>query len=682
MILFKMKLDLFKTKSIDDYKADWEAAHAIGDKEGMAKAHAGAEALRAEAGYSGGATGDEFINIGTSTNRAVSNGKNRDSNTGVITTTDKLKKEAASALAKGSTQGANAILSFLTDNYGDSVAAGTYNISKNDRGAEVPDNWLAKSDNGAGSMSLPSWNQQNGWNRNEIIFTGDAGNPYVFAGGEIYKIGRDDNLASGLSDEELLRRAIETGQVDTSTWGTGNGGGGNAPAGGGNTPYARSAYSSGSSGPALGPNGYPIANGNYPNSGWEPYVNDILAQMSRTLTNPPEFNYQGSEWDAIREALAKQYVNQNYTDWTQGDEYAALRDRYTDMGRQAMQDTLGQVSSRTGGLASSYAGSAAQQAMNSYMAQLEPQARQQFASLMDTILGQWNTAGSMADLDYNRYVDKYGYDRQNWLDTADGLNTMYGAYTGQENQAYNRFRDDQNYALQQQQWNTDQDWKAKQWEQSLLEYQDSKDADARKEAQDQINMILMSGGSLSDIPADLIERSGWGTATLTAAERTAQQAIAEAKAKGTRRYSGNPKGNPEAGDGGTDWSSVEAWVEKYGDDAASNYIGAHYRDLGYKTKSEALADWQNHLLEWDRTPAFNEVSWIYPQGSDVGGGPDGGEYREPTITNTHGTDWVNVNGFPGRVSFEELYDMVQNGEVRETYDRNKHAYTYTYIQKR
>lgn len=530
MILFRMKLDLFKTKSIDDYKADWEAAHAIGDKEGMAKAHAGAEALRAEAGYSGGATGDEFINIGTSTNRAVSGGKNRDSNTGVITTTDKLKKEAASALANGSTQSANAILSFLTDNYGDDVAAGTYNISKNDRGAEVPDNWLAKSDNGAGSMSLPSWNQQNGWNRNEIIFTGDKGNPYVFAGGEIYKVGQNNNLASGLSDEELLRRAIETGQVDTSTWGTN--GGASPAAGNGNSPYGVSGRASGSSGSGPAPNGYPIANGDYPNSGWEPYVNDILAQMSRTLTNPPEFNYQGSEWDAIREALAKQYVNQNYSDWTQGDEYAALRDRYTDMGRQAMQDTLGQVSSRTGGLASSYAGSAAQQAMNSYMAQLEPQARQQFASLMDTILGQWNTAGSMADLDYNRYVDKYGYDRQNWLDTADGLNTMYGAYTGQENQAYNRFRDDQNYALQQQQWNTDQDWKAKQWEQSLLEYQDSKDADARKEAQDQINMILMSGGSLADIPADLIEQSGWGTATLTAAERTAQQAIADAKKTG------------------------------------------------------------------------------------------------------------------------------------------------------
>lgn len=539
MILFKMKLDLFKTKSIDDYKADWEAAHAIGDKEGMAKAHAGAEALRAEAGYSGGATGDEFINIGTSTNRAVSNGKMRDSNTGVITTTDQLKKEAASALANGSTQSANDILSFLTDNYGDSVAAGTYNISKNDRGAEVPDNWLAKSNHGAGTMSLPAWDKQNGWNRNEIIFTGDAGNPYVFAGGEIYKIGQNNNLASGLSDDELLRRAIETGQVDTSTWGTN--GGASPAAGNGNSPYGVSGKASGSSGSGPALNGYPIANGNYPNSGREPYVNDILAQMSRTLTNPPEFNYQGSEWDAIREALAKQYVNQNYSDWTQGDEYAALRDRYTDMGRQAMQDTLGQVSSRTGGLASSYAGSAAQQAMNSYMAQLEPQARQQFASLMDTILGQWNTAGSMADLDYNRYVDKYGYDRQNWRDTAEGLNTMYGHYSDLDNQAYNRFRDDQDYATSMMQWDANQDWKAKEWEQALLEYQDDKDAAARKEAQNQIQMILASGGSLADIPADLISQSGWGTATLAAAERQAQADIAAAKSKGRSSGGGGSK---------------------------------------------------------------------------------------------------------------------------------------------
>lgn len=49
-------------------------------------------------------------------------------------------------------------------------------------------------------------------------------------------------------------------------------------------------------------------------------------------------------------------------------------DKYNDMysrhGRRAMQDTLGEVSARTGGLASSYAGAVAQETYDNYMAEL------------------------------------------------------------------------------------------------------------------------------------------------------------------------------------------------------------------------------------------------------------------------------------------------------------------------
>ena len=50
-------------KTIDDYKKDWEAANAAGRQDLMDAAHAGAEALRAKAGYSGGADGSEYIPI-------------------------------------------------------------------------------------------------------------------------------------------------------------------------------------------------------------------------------------------------------------------------------------------------------------------------------------------------------------------------------------------------------------------------------------------------------------------------------------------------------------------------------------------------------------------------------------------------------------------------------------------
>lgn len=50
--------------------------------------------------------------------------------------------------------------------------------------------------------------------------------------------------------------------------------------------------------------------------------------------------------------------------------YQQYKKSYTRAGQRAMQDTLGQVSARTGGLASSYAGAAAQQTYDNYMGAL------------------------------------------------------------------------------------------------------------------------------------------------------------------------------------------------------------------------------------------------------------------------------------------------------------------------
>ena len=55
--------------------------------------------------------------------------------------------------------------------------------------------------------------------------------------------------------------------------------------------------------------------------------------------------------------------------------YQQYKDSYTRNGERAMQDTLGQVSARTGGLASSYAGSAAQQTYDNYMGALADKSR-------------------------------------------------------------------------------------------------------------------------------------------------------------------------------------------------------------------------------------------------------------------------------------------------------------------
>lgn len=131
--------------------------------------------------------------------------------------------------------------------------------------------------------------------------------------------------------------------------------------------------------------------------------------------------YQGSEWDAILDSLAQELVNMNYADWTQGDQYQALASRYGQQGRMSMQDVLGQISSRTGGLASSYATSAAQQSYNDYMAQLEQAAMEMYNVERGDLLEEAQMARQYAEDDYNRYLDEYNQ----WAANRD---FAYGAY--------------------------------------------------------------------------------------------------------------------------------------------------------------------------------------------------------------------------------------------------------------
>ena len=128
-------------------------------------------------------------------------------------------------------------------------------------------------------------------------------------------------------------------------------------------------------------------------------------QTGGTANGAP--TWSGSEWDSILEELGQQLLNMNYTDWTQGDQYKALADRYGQQGRMSMQDVLGQISSRTGGLASSYATTAAQQQYNQLMSQLEEAAMDMYNVERSDLYDRANMARQYAQDDYNRYLDEW-----------------------------------------------------------------------------------------------------------------------------------------------------------------------------------------------------------------------------------------------------------------------------------
>lgn len=132
------------------------------------------------------------------------------------------------------------------------------------------------------------------------------------------------------------------------------------------------------------------------------YGSNQQVTLPASIDELPTYN---SEYMDTLNELAKQLISMNYDDWTKGSQYQALADRYGNNGRMSMQDALGQVASRTGGLASSYATTAAQQQYNQYMAQLEEVARQMYSQDRSDLLDNANLYRNLANDEYDRYRD-------------------------------------------------------------------------------------------------------------------------------------------------------------------------------------------------------------------------------------------------------------------------------------
>lgn len=116
--------------------------------------------------------------------------------------------------------------------------------------------------------------------------------------------------------------------------------------------------------------------------------------------------------------------------------YQQYKDQYTRQGKLAMEDTLGQVSARTGGLASSYAGSAAQQSYNQYMSalgdkipELRQLAYQMYRDEGDDMRADLNMLLNKEQMDYGRYQDRLG---QYNADRS----FAYGAWSDQQDREY------------------------------------------------------------------------------------------------------------------------------------------------------------------------------------------------------------------------------------------------------
>lgn len=178
-----------------------------------------------------------------------------------------------------------------------------------------------------------------------------------------------------------------------------------------------------------------------------------------------------SKYQARIDALADAILNRDPFSYDKEKDplYLQYKDTYTRGGQRGMQDTLAQVSARTGGLASSYAESAAQQTYNNYMAQLA------------------DKVPELYQLAYSMYMDELGQDRAD-LSMLQGLDdTAYGRWSDDRNFGYNAYRDQ----VADRQWQQQFDYNASrdqvadsQW-QTQFDYQKAQDALAQQNWQTQ-----------------------------------------------------------------------------------------------------------------------------------------------------------------------------------------------------
>ena len=260
----------------------------------------------------------------------------------------------------------------------------------------------------------------------------------------------------------------------------------------------------------------------------------------------PSFDYT---YDSEMRALIDQILNSNLADWKQGDQYAALRDQYAANGQMSMADLLGQVSSRTGGLASSYAASVANQEYSDWMSKLEQAAREMYQQDRSDKL---NSLGMLSD----------AYDRE------------YGEYGDKLNQ----WNTDRNFAYQQAQDALANQWKQKEWDYNMSQ-------DEWNKAAQQAEMMA-SYGDFSGYKA-----LGY-TDSQIASMRQAYQIAQTAKAKSGRSGS---SGGKKSGDSGMKLSVAKDNAKQgiFTQDVLDAFHNAGYSDeylesaYGYERPSAA-----------------------------------------------------------------------------------------------
>ena len=318
--------------------------------------------------------------------------------------------------------------------------------------------------------------------------------------------------------------------------------------------------------------------------------------------------------------------------------FAVYQAQYNREGNRATQNTIGEMAARTGGMASSYAGTAAAQAGQYYAQQLAdriPELQQlAYSMYMDDLnSGRQDLAmlEGASDRDYGRFMDSYGM----WSNDRDfaygGYRDQVGDKQWQETRDRNVLESDRNFGLSE-----------KQFEENTRMNDFSINSQAQENAKARLYDMIVNGGvTAEEVMAqapELFEVSGLTTVDLTAYETIRREALAAQQA--TSRGSG--------GSGGSNTPTYNQLLDMY--------------EMGIKTPQS---------IEW-----FEDGGLISPETADewrkeVGGTSSNfgdewdalkASYAQDGLT----LDMDSILASAGAVSPEELERKIESGEIVES----------------
>ena len=244
-------------------------------------------------------------------------------------------------------------------------------------------------------------------------------------------------------------------------------------------------------------------------------VKNAKAALDAHLATAPG-EYQSQYGTALNDALNKITNREKFSYNVNEDAlYQQYKDKYIQQGKMAMQDTMGQAASLTGGYGNSYAQAVGQQAYQASLQNLNDVVPQ----LYSLALERYNQEGQNLKDNYALLYDRESQDYNRYRDTVSDYNTQrdylsgrydaerdydYGKYTDARNFSYGQYTDDRNIAYNEHRNAiSDAQWQ-KNYEESVRQYNESKALQERQMALEEAKAKASAGNGLEPEDADRV----------------------------------------------------------------------------------------------------------------------------------------------------------------------------------